>query len=562
MVEGALGRVRLLAKSSAARGLVRVALAILLAVLACKPASLTRAETPHASAELIERGRLIYEAGRLEFGEPLRADRGDTGTGATGRAAACINCHQRSGFGLFEATTLVPPVTGPSLFSNPQPRAQPPRQAKGIQHQAFSFLDRPPYDEASLARALREGISPSGYRFQYLMPRYALNDADLAALIAYLRQLSLTPSPGIEHRIAHFATVLAPGQDAERAQALIEVLQACFRERQHSGGGGLTWQLQVWQLSGAPETWEAQLRTKYAAQPVFALISGLGGAQWEPVHRFSEMEKIPSLFPNLDVAPAADHDAYSFYFSKGLTLEAEVLGQYFMETAAASGLTRVMQLRLEGGAGASAAAALRNILEPQSISVADRVLAHATSEEIVAKLADVSRNDMLVIWLNRRQLAALEGVPPPNAGQIMLSGWLSGLEHAPVPADWKSIALLVYPVDAPQRRDARMQFNLRPWLRKHGLEPGDEILLGNTLAACNLLSESMSRLRGFYFRDYLVEMLQNYPTGMGNAPASQAFPRFALGPGQRYSSKGAYIVRFKDTNTNELELVHDWLVPP
>jgi hypothetical protein len=121
---------------------------------------------------------------------------------------------------------------------------------------------------------------------------------------------------------------------------------------------------------------------------------------------------------------------------------------------------------------------------------------------------------------------------------------------------------MVYPVDAPQRREARMEFNLRPWLRKHAIQHPDEILLGNTLAACSLLSESISRLRGNYLRDYLVEMIENYPTGMGNAPAAQAFPRFALGPGQRYSSKGAYIVKFKDANTSELDLVHDWLVPP
>src|SRR4029077_11917113 len=74
----------------------------------------------------------------------------------------------------------------------------------------------------------------------------------------------------------------------------------------------------------------------------------------------------------------------------------------------------------------------------------------------------------------------------------------------------------------------------------------DEVLLANTLAAGNLLCESMSRLRGHFFRDYLVEMIQNHPTGMGTAPASQAFPKFGLGPDQRYCSTGAYIVRFKN----------------
>src|SRR4029450_467030 len=166
---------------------------------------------------------------------------------------------------------------------------------------------------------------------------------------------------------------------------------------------------------------------------------------------------------------------------------------------------------------------------------------------------------MLVVWLERSQLAALARVPPPTAGRLMFSGWQSGLENAPLSAEWKSRAMMVYPVDAPQRRAARFEFNLRPWLKQHAIEHADEILLGNTLAACHLLSESMARLKGHYFRDYLVEMIQNYPTGMGNAPASQAFPRFGLGPGQRYSSKGAYSVRVKDPGTNELEGVHAWL---
>ena len=84
-----------------------------------------------------------------------------------------------------DAANLVPPVTGPSLFAKAEPRAQATRRAKGVEHQEFAHLTRPTYDVSGLAKALREGVSPSGYRFQYLMPRYALNDADMAALIAY-----------------------------------------------------------------------------------------------------------------------------------------------------------------------------------------------------------------------------------------------------------------------------------------------------------------------------------------------------------------------------------------
>jgi len=543
-----------------ARAAKLMALALLAHLAAPQAGRVGEAAAGDPSAQMLERGRRIYETGQLGSGEPLRAHRGEQGVAVSGRAAACINCHQKSGFGLFEATNLVPPVTGPSLFMNAQARSQPRRHAKGMEHEEFSSLTRPPYDEASLARAISEGVSPSGYRFQYLMPRYALDAEDMAALIAYLRQLSAQPSPGIDRAAAHFAVVIAANQEAGRRQAVLEVLAACFRERHPPDAGGQAWHLRVWDLTGAPETWGAQLDTKLREQPVFALISGLGEADWDPVQRFAEREKLPSLFPNLSLAPAAPANGYSFYFSRGARLEAEVLAQYLRETEAVSGWRRLLQLYLAAGPGRLPAAALRRALEGQAIE--DRQLAQATAEAMAAQLADLGPGDVLVLWLEADQLKVLQGLPPPNAGQIMLSGWLGGLERAPLSAAWKARARMVYPVDAPQRREARMEFNLRPWLRKHAIQHPDEILLGNTLAACSLLTESISRLRGNYLRDYLVEMIENYPTGMGNAPAAQAFPRFALGPGQRYSSKGAYIVKFKDANTSELDLVHDWLVPP
>src|SRR5262249_28532715 len=122
------------------RTAARRARTILLAVAACK-ASIALAESPRAG-ELIEKGRLIYEASQLGFGAPRPADRGQLVMGATGGAAAGLTYHPRSGFGLFEATNRVPPVTGPSLFSNDQPRAATGRRAKGMQHQEFSFLER------------------------------------------------------------------------------------------------------------------------------------------------------------------------------------------------------------------------------------------------------------------------------------------------------------------------------------------------------------------------------------------------------------------------------------
>jgi len=39
------------------------------------------------------------------------------------------------------------------------------------------------------------------------------------------------------------------------------------------------------------------------------------------------------------------------------------------------------------------------------------------------------------------------------------------------------------------------------------------------------------------------------------------YPRLALAPGQRFASKGGYIVRFAEDSGTKLAAASDWLVP-
>jgi hypothetical protein len=48
-------------------------------------------------------------------------------------------------------------------------------------------------------------------------------------------------------------------------------------------------------------TWQAQLQKHLAEQPVLAVVSGLGGSNWAPVHAFCEQAAVPCLFPNVEV---------------------------------------------------------------------------------------------------------------------------------------------------------------------------------------------------------------------------------------------------------------------
>lgn len=547
------------------------------AALACVCAVPLAQSVPQASvqadeAALLAAGRRIYDEGVLISGEPLRAVRLG-GTVVSGADAACRLCHQRSGMGLTEGSVPVPPVTGPALFGKLElaTYGRAPRRAPGMRYTDFHFKTRAPYTEASLAATLRQGVTPAGHRFAYMMPSYDLGEADMAALIAYLRQLSAGSAPGADGREMHFATVIASDVDALRRRSFTEVLQTCFDDKFAGGSdapeasASQRWQLHRWQLEGAPQTWQAQLQARYAAQPVFALVSGLAGETWAPVQAFCEAQGLPCLFPNAD-APGTG-GRYSFYFFRGVGLEAEVAAGHLLERRQALGLKRVVQISRREGAGAVAADALEAALAGSPLALERRVWpspeAAADPTAQANLLADLGAGDALLLWLREADLALLDkALPaPPQAGLILVSGVLGGQENTPLGEAWRRRLLMTYPYDPPQRWNRRMDFNLRTWLAQKGIARGDERMQGNTLAACNLLTEGVLRLRGQYLRDYLVEATENYPTQMGNAPAPQAFPRFSLGPGQRFSSKGAYLVRFADAVSRRLTPEGDWIVP-
>jgi hypothetical protein len=460
----------------------------------------------------------------------------------------------------------VPPIIGRALFGVlRRPSDRTPRHAPGIAFSDLPHRTRPPYDASTLARAIRDSVSTSGYRFQRVMPRYELNDADMVALVAYLKNLPGDPSPGTNGPSLQLATIIAPGADAGQRDVFLEVLRACLDERQVRPRGAREggWQLHVWELEGPQESWAVQLRERYARGPVFAVVSGLGGAQWAPVHRFCESERLPCLFPNIDLPGDAEEGIYSFYFSRGVLLEADLFATYLGKHRERLGIKRVLQLSADP-AGAAAAAALRAALARQGVESEERLLELPEAAESGARwLAGAAAGDAIVLWLRADAIAALmQRMPAPPASQpVFMSGLLGGLERIPIAPAWQRTAYLSYPVDSPGRWEARARYNLRPWLQMHGLASHDERLQGNTLAACNSFAEAVYRTQGIYSRDYLLETVEYALSSMGNAGATAAFPRFVVGTGQRFVSKGGYIVRFARPSGTRLVPEGDWITP-
>lgn len=581
------------------------------------------------AAEQFELGRRIYNEGLLSDGSKLIGTRFGNAT-VSGVETACVNCHRASGLGQVEGDVPIPPIAGKFLYAKRADKHlvnMDPRVAKGF-NQAHD-----PYTDATLASAILQGVNSQGRLMSRAMPRYQLGKADLQALIAYLMQLSAQWSPGVTTSSIRFATVITPDVDPQRRKVLKDMMQLIVRQKNgstHVATDGRTrhhmtsaaelilgterkWELDFWELQDGPETWGAQLDDLYHRQPVLALLSGVTGSTWQPVHNFCEREKVPCWFPTLDVSVTAPSQ-YAFYFSGGVALEADVLARHL--STQQPQVKRVVQVYRDEEAGRAASQALKQALTDSGIAVETRVLEAGVSAAQALKMSieNIGGDAVLMFWLRPNDLQIL-GQLEPVGKQRYFSSVLGKGEHAPLSAKWRVNSHLIYPYELPERRAVQLTY-FNAWRNLRKIELVDEVLQSEVFFALNFMTDTLSDMLENYYRDYLVERAESMlsrreggkaeqetrdrvmlgrpgelerkhgmagmagGTDMSNrmeesvrvpirdpqsadnkSQGTTMYPHLSLAPGQRLASKGAYIVRFANESGAQLVSESELIVP-
>ncbi|AWG45837.1 MULTISPECIES: ABC transporter substrate-binding protein [unclassified Massilia] len=479
-------------------------------------------------------GERIYREGLTRDGRPVRG-MGLNGAVLTGQEAACSQCHRRSGFGTAEGAFVVRPITANDLFQERAPAAPTPR----IAHQ-IGKPQRPPYDERSLAAAVRSGIDVNGRPLGGLMPHYPLGPADMRDLGAYLHVLGATPPEGVDGEDVHLATVIQPGVAPARRAALLAVLDAFIRDknaavrsepaRRNAGAMRMQrayrrWVPHVWQLEGAPAQWGGQLERLYRTQPVFALVSGLGDQDWTPVHAFGERRKLPCILPQTLLPASALPNAYTIYFSDGIRLEAEGIAQ---QLAAQHARGRVTQVYRAGDPLAQAAAdALRRALAAGGVEVADQVLA---AQPAAGQRPGRDGDAATVLWLDGH---GLEGLTPPPDRPLYLAG---SLAPAPPPS-WQR-AVLVSRWDSGPEHERRVR-RARDWLKARAIFAGEEEEVQvDALFALSMVGEAMMHMLDSFSREYFLELVEH---SINVTVLPSMHPHLSLGRDMRVAAHEVYV---------------------
>jgi mono/diheme cytochrome c family protein len=518
-------------------------------------------------------GESIYRNGLLASGAALEGTRPIGALGLKGADAACINCHRHSGLGSTEGVLTIPPVTGEYLF-----HAREATNKEAVLHYVENMHgNRDPYTDETLARAIRDGLDSQGRPLNELMPRFALDDDDMAALIGYLKKLGVHRVAGVTATTLHFATIVTPDADPAKRRGMLDVLTQYVTDKNAFPFGpspamrtsGKTsysksmyvanrhWQLHVWELTGPPATWRQQLDQDFAREPVMAVLSGVGGRHWEPVHDFCEQQQVPCLFPNVEVPKVVSGDFYSLYFSKGVLLEAELIARRIAESLKDQPGRTVRQIYRDGDNGEPAAGALAAALAGRGIDVrSDSLAAGKPGAGLTAALRAASKADALVLWLRPADLAAL-GAAPAASTAVYLSGLMGGLEHSPLPSSWRAHAQMAYPVDLPDRRVVRVDYPLG-WFRFRHIPVVAEQVQADTYLACGVLAETLNHMADVIEPDYLVERIQEI---LDHRILTGYYPHLTLATGQSLGSKGGFLVRFADPTGTRVVPDGDWTIP-
>ncbi len=556
-----------------------MALLILECAAPCYPAFAPPADL--SKAEIMRLGEQMYRKGILPSGKVMEAFiHEDVQVDST--AFSCSSCHLQAGLGSVEGGVVTPPTNGAKLY---KPYRRPPSlddipDRAGRYFYAKTIVERPAYTRESLAKAMRFGIDPAGEVFNDVMPRYPLSDRDMSILISYLEMLSSEPSSGATSQGFRFATIVTDDVSEVDRRALLLPLQNFIAQKNqqvtmyndfikfgYTPTADMKYAfrnaaLDVWELKGPPETWQAQLEGYYAKQPVFAVLGGISNSDWQPVHDFCEAQRLPCLFPITDFPVVSETGWYTYYLNKGYYQEGETVARYLNRLETLPAETPILQIVQDSPTGRALAAGFQKTwkeLERPDLPIMTLTAAQLRDRNTLPSLLKQQKPGVLLLWTDAEplpylpELAARLSVP----GMVFVSSGYLGKKSVTIPEKVRDRVYVTYPYRlTPYVGPKTGGIDSRVPILASFRDLGDRRIASRTVSALTQATLlGLSKLNDDLYRDNLIDIMS-----MQMDLTVKDYERLSFGPGQRYVSKGCYIIQLGMGAEPALLPRSDWVI--
>jgi ABC-type branched-subunit amino acid transport system substrate-binding protein len=288
---------------------------------------------------------------------------------------------------------------------------------------------------------------------------------------------------------------------------------------------------------------------------VFAVLSGISASDWQPIHDFCEDKRLPCLFPVTDFPGKSENDWYTFYFNKGYAQEGEAAATYLYR----QNLLSVVQVVQDSRAGRALAEGFSrkwhefDLPEPETIILPSDKLRLPDAIDSILK---TKSPEVLLLWTGIDPILLLSS--KANAiGTLFVSSRFLGSSTLRIPDAIRDKTLLTYP------------FRLTPYVgpKSGGHDAKIPVLatykdFGNERISSRVLwsvqqvvLNGMGLLYENYYRDYLIDVIS-----MMMDTVVKDYERISFGPGQRFVSKGCYVIQLGPGEEPQLIPRSEWVV--
>lgn len=520
-------------------------------------------------------GQRMYREGLAPSGEPMQSlVKGEAPV--LGTVYTCLSCHLRGGLGSIDGDVKTPPINGPKLYELQYwhfPNLTP---TERIELGVRSIVRRPAYTDETLAKVLRTGIDPNGREQINVMPRYILADQEMAVLIAYLKVLSSEFSPGVTATDLRFAAVITDEVSPEDRAAMLapldnyvayhNTLSGGFGNRMYKTSGGMAMTLGYrklslarWTLKGPPATWTRQLEAYQRKEPVFALLGGISYGSWQPIHAFCEAQQLPCLFPITGLPVISEKDWYTLYFSKGYYQEGQATARYLASQLDPSGDPEVVQIARDTPEGRALSDGFRETwseLGREPVRMVTLKKQVKITPDFLRKTFQPKSPSAVLLWTGADAYPALKAIAKGEGSKsaVYMSSSYLKKELRNLPESARAFTYFTYPYRHPNDEPKYAQFanSLIVGLKNTN---NDSKIYTRSYTLIQLLRQALGDLDRNYYRDTLLDVV-----GGLNDLILPDYERLSFGPGQRYASKGCYIMQLSTGEKPELVKKSSWVI--
>lgn len=525
--------------------LAAIALALVVWTL---PESHTIAQSTAELSPQEKRGKQIYLKGESEGGG-MSAVLGSGDLELPASSFPCANCHGLTGEGTSEGGLQPPSLIWSKLTSPGQ--------------SALTRLNRGPYNETTLARAITSGINSNGGKLHPGMPHYKMTGEQMADLIAYLKKIGkeIDADPGIsDEAIKVGAALPMTGPLARIGEDVKQALGAYFTEINKQGGiYGRKFELVVADSHG-DSSGTAEATRQLVEQGVFALVGSFEPSGSEATNEFLKQREVPLIGPvTLSPRQPAVPNPYVFYLLPSFADQSRSLAEFVGAgdmRAKDKAAPRLAVVFAENDLDQDAVSGLRLQAKIHSMEIVfeQSYKAGQFSPGAVVRLLTEKKPDYIFFFGGGDDFTAFASEMDRvklDAG-LLSSAVMIGRAAFNLPPAIAAKTYLSYSVSMPDRDDFAEFISV---MQKSGVALRSAAFQAVAYASAKIFVEAARSSTRQLSRAGLIRSLEqfhNYATGV-IAPVT-------FGPNRRTGASGSYIVKI-DLDKKQYVTVSDRIAP-